>query len=70
MPKICELPEAIRIAIVAVHKARKSIRAIVRNRKLSFEGVNKIFKKMELYCEKSFKFETKKIHNSLWRPCY
>lgn len=49
MPKKTELPDAIRINIVADHKAGKSIRAIARDRNLSFEGVRKIVRKMEIY---------------------
>lgn len=49
MVKRTKLPEAIRIAIVADRKAGISIRAIARNRKISFEGVCKILKKMETY---------------------
>lgn len=49
MPKICELPEAIRLAIIADYKTGKSIRSIARNLEVSFEGVRKIIKKMEIY---------------------
>lgn len=49
MPKKTEFPEAIRISIVADHKAGKSIRAIARDCNISFEGVRKILKKMEMY---------------------